>query len=217
MLLGVIVVALGSGSVLSHITGDGTFAETAARLAASERIYRVALSSVVIVSLVSILLAFALYVTLRPVNGLIALLAMIFNLADAFLGMLVRACSFVRLHLYLTARGADARSLAAEQLSNLLGTIAATTENIGGVVFGIASCLFFYLFLRSRYIPIILSALGLVASVVWTAMYFANLIWPEHHALFLDICFPLMAVAEIVTGLYLVVFAVRKMPKALAA
>jgi hypothetical protein len=63
LFLGAILVALGGRSVLSHIAGTGTFAETAARIAASERLYRLALSSVVLVTLSSALLAFSLYVS----------------------------------------------------------------------------------------------------------------------------------------------------------
>jgi hypothetical protein len=215
-LLGIILLAIGGGVILSNIAGNGTFAETAARIAASERLYRVALSSAVIVSLSSALLAFAFYVTLKPVNTLLAQLGMIFSLGDSFLAMVVRMCAFVRLHLYISARGAGAGSIKGEPLSDLLHTIAATTENIGGILFGIGSCLFFYLFFKSRYLPRLISALGLVASVIWTGLYFANLVFPEHHSLFQSIYFPPMALAEVATGFYLMLFAVSTKPTTLA-
>jgi hypothetical protein len=204
------VLALGSGVALSSIAGNGGFAVTATRIAASERWYRVALSCVVIVTLSSSLLAFALYVILNPVNGLLSQLGMIFSLADSFLGLIVRACSFVRLHLYLSSRDAGADLIPGEQLSNFVGTIAATTENIGGISFGIGSCLFFYLFFKSRFIPRMISLLGLPASVIWTVFYFAGLVFPQRHSLFQQICFPPMAIAEIVTGAYLLLFSVGK-------
>jgi hypothetical protein len=211
-----ITIAIGAGAMLSNIAGNGTFSETAARIAASERLYRAALSSVVIVTLSSALLAFALYVTLKPVNSLLAQLGMIFSLGDSFLALVVRMCSFVRLHLYISARGAGAGSITAEPLSDLVRTIAGTIENIGGISFGIGSCFFFYLFFKSRYIPRVISALGFVASVIWTGLYFANLVFPEHHALFQYICFPPMAFAEVVTGFYLMLFALGADPKTLA-
>ncbi len=217
LLLGAIFVALGSGSVVSHIAGNGTFAETAARIAASERLYRLALSSVVIVTLSSALLAFALYATLKPVNSLLAQLAMIFSLGDSFLALTVRMSGFVRLHLYISAHNAGAGSIHAEIFADLIRSIANTTENMGGIAFGIGTCLFFYLFLKSRYIPSVISWLGLVASVIWTGLYFANLIFPEQHALFQYICLPPMALAEIVTGIYMVLFAVGTRRKTLAA
>jgi hypothetical protein len=210
LMLGAIVIALGGGAILSNIAGNGNFAETAARIAASERLYRVALSSVLIVSLSSTLLAFALYVTLKPVNSLLAQLGMIFAFGDSFLALIVRMCSFVRLHLYTSAPGAGAGSISGELLSDLIRTIAGTTENIGGISFGIGSCVFFYLFFTSRYIPRMISVLGLFASVIWTVLYFASLVFPERHALLQYICFPPMALAEVVTGFYLMLFAVGK-------
>jgi hypothetical protein len=215
LLVGAIIIAFGGGAILSHIAGNGTFAETVARIAASERLYRVALSSVVLVTLSSTLLAFALYVTLKPVNSLLAQLGMIFSLGDSFLAMIVRMCSFVRLHLYISARGAG--SITSELLSDLIRTIAGSTENIGGISFGIGSFLFFYLFFTSRYIPRVISAFGFVASVIWTGLYFASLIFPERHSLLQYICFPPLAVAEVATGFYLMLFAVGTVSKTPAA
>src|ERR1700691_2444135 len=139
--IGEIIIALGSGIILSHIAGSGTFAETAKRIAASEHLYRVLLSSVVIVSLSSAVLAFALYATLKPVNSLLAQLAMIFSLGDSFLALVVRMCSFVRVHLYISAETAGAGTVVTETFADLLRNIAGTTENIGGIFFRIGSLL----------------------------------------------------------------------------
>jgi hypothetical protein len=118
LMLGAIVIAIGGGAILSDIAGNGNFAETAARIGASERLYRLALSSVLIVTLSSTLLAFALYVTLKPVNSLLAQLGMIFTLGDSFLALIVRMCSFVRLHLNISVPG-GAGSIPGERLSDL--------------------------------------------------------------------------------------------------
>jgi hypothetical protein len=209
LFLAEIILAFGSGFILDRIAGNGTFAETANRIAASEHLYRAGLSIVVIVTLSSAVLAFALYATLRPVNRLLAQLAMIFSLGDSFLAMVVRMSSFVRLDLYTSAQNAAGGTISAEALSDLMRSIAGVTENIGGISFGIGSLLFFYLFYKSRYIPRVLSALGLAASVIWTCLYFATLVFPERHALFQYICLPPMALADVITGLYLMLFAVR--------
>jgi hypothetical protein len=209
LLLAVIVIALGSGVVLSRVAGSGTFAETARRVAASEHLYRAALSAAVIVSLGSALLAFALYATLRPVNRLLAQLAMIFTLEDSFLALVVRMCAFVRVHLYLSAQSAGVQPIPAESLADLMRRIADTTENLGGICFGIGSFLFFYLFFQSRYIPRVLAALGLCASAIWTSLYFTNLIFPEQHAVFQYICFLPMVLAEVSTGFYLLLFSIK--------
>ena len=205
-----IIIGLGGALLLSRIEGNGTFAETAKRIAESERLYRVVLSSAVNVPLSAALLAFALYVTLKPVNSFLAQLAMIFNLLDASLGCVVRICDFVKLHLYTSSQLVGAGTISMQVLTDLMRSIAGTTENIGGIFFGIGLLLFFYLFFKSRYIPRILSAVGLFASVIWIGLYFAKLVFPEHRAVFRYICFPPMLVADVATGFWLMVFAVKE-------
>ena len=209
LFLAVIAFALAGGSIISHVAGGGTFAQRAARIAESEHLYRVGLSMVLIVSLGSALLAFSLYATLRPVNSLLAQLAMIFTLEDSFLALIVRMCGFVRVHLYASAQTAEAGITAVQASSDLMSSIADITENLGGICFGIGLLIFFYLFLRSRYIPRVLSALGLFGSVVWIALYFASLIFPQQHELFQHISFPAMSLADVITGFYLLLFSGR--------
>ena len=209
LFLAVIMVAFAGGFILSRITGSGTFAERATRIATSEHLYRAGLSMIVIVSLGSTLLAFSLYATLRGVNSLLAQLALIFALQDSFLALIVRMCGFVRVHLYASARTIGAGTRVVQILSDLVSSIADITENLGGICFGIGLLIFFYLFFKSRYIPRTVSALGLFASVVWIVLYFANLIYPQYHELFRRISFPPMGLADVITGIYLTVFAVR--------
>ena len=165
LFLAEIILALGSGFILDHIAGSGSFAETGKRIAASEHLYRAALSTVLIVTLSSTVLAFALYATLNAVHRLLAQLALIFSLGDSFLAMVVRMCSFVRVHLYMSAQNGD-WTINAEAFSDLMRSIAGTTENIGGIAFGIGSLLFFYLFFKSNYIPRALSGVGVGASAI---------------------------------------------------
>jgi hypothetical protein len=206
VLLAEIVLAVGAGLLLSRIEGGGTPAEIARRIAASEHLYRAALSVVVLVTLGSAVLAFALYVTLRPINPLLAQLAMIFSLGDSFLALVVRTCSFVRVHLYTSAQNAG---LPWEAFSGLMRSIGSLAENIGGISFGIGSVLFFHLFFKSDYIPRVLSGFGLAAAMVWTALYFASLVFPAERSSLMRICLPLMALAEVATAFYLVRFAAR--------
>ena len=210
LLLWLIINGLGGTLIYSRIVGSGTFAETAKRIAASERLYRVALSSEVIETLSAVLLAFALYATLKPVNNLLAQLAMIFNLEDSILAWVVRMFRFLRLDLYTSSQSVGASgTIPSQPLVDLTRRMAGAAENVGGICFGIGSLLFFYLFFKSRYIPKILSALGLSASVIWTGLYFANLVYPEWRIAFQYICWPLMVVADVATGFWLMLFAVK--------
>src|SRR5262249_12050757 len=134
---------------------------------------------------------------------------MIFWLQDTCLAGVVQMCGFMRLNLYTSFQTVGPGTVSAAALADLMRSIARTTENIGGISFGIALFLFFYLFFRSRYIPRILSAFGLVAAVLWIGLYFATLVFPEHRSVFqLYICFPLIGLVNVATGVWLALFAV---------
>jgi hypothetical protein len=87
-------------------------------------------------------------------------------------------------------------------LVDLAGKAGNATVIIGSLFFSIGSLLFFFVFLKSRYIPRILSAFGVFASVVVTIMCFGNLIFPEYSGRLLYGWAP-MAVAEVTTGFWL--------------
>jgi hypothetical protein len=210
--LAAIIFAFSGGDILSRVAGSGTFEEIAHRVAAGERLYRVGLSLQLLGILSGAMLFFALYATLKPVNSLLAQLAMILCLMDSPLGLLVRMCGFVRLQLYTSARQLGAGILPTQALSDLMRQIAIATENIGGIFFGMGLLLFFHLFWESRYIPRILSGLGVVGSAIWVAMYLASLIFPERRGLFMLICYAPGALALVVTGLWLVVFTIKTRP-----
>lgn len=130
-------------------------------------------------TLSSTLLAFALYATLRPINRPLAQLALIFSRNDSFLALIVRMGGFARMHLYVSAQTTGVGPVAAQPLVDLMRTIGSTTENSVAFVLASAQPCSFYLFFKSRYIPRFLPTLGVCASVIWTGLYLANLIFPK--------------------------------------
>jgi hypothetical protein len=209
LFLWLIITGLAGMLTISHIAGSGPVAETARRVAASQRLYRVALCSELIETLSELLLAFALYVTLRPVDKFLAQLAMYWRVAESFIGVVGVIFGFVKLRLYLSPQSTAA--LGADQsqaFMDLLRQVGIASYNIGAMCFSIGSLLFFYLFYKSRYIPRVLSAIGVFASVLVTIICFGSLIFPEYTAQ-LQYGWAPMAIAEVATGLWLMVFAVR--------
>jgi len=213
LFLWLIITGLDGTLIISHIVGSGTFAETAKRVVASEHLYRVALCSELIETLSAVLLAFALYVTLKPVDKLLAQIAMYWRLGESFIGGAGMIFGFVKLGLYtspqsLGALGTD-QSQALVDLTRHAGFAA---YNISAIFFSIGSILFSYLFFKSRYIPRILSAFGVFASVMVTIMCFASLIFPERAAT-LQYGWAPMAIAEVTTGFWLMFKAVSVRPR----
>lgn len=212
LLLWLIITGLAGAITVSSIAGSGTFIEVAQRIAASERLYRVALSSELIETMSAALLAFALYATLKPVDKLLAQMAMYWRLGESFIGGAGMISGFVKLRLYtspqsIAALGADQSQV----LVDLTRSAGVASYNISAIFFSLGSILFFYLFFRSRYIPRILSVLGLVASVLVPVICFGSLIFPEYAAR-LQYGWAPMAVAEVATGFWLMVFAVKTQP-----
>jgi Domain of unknown function (DUF4386) len=209
LFLWLIITGLAGMLTISRIVGSGTFAETAKRVIASERLYRVALSSELIETLSTILLAFALYVTLKPVDKLLAQMAMYWRLGESFIGGVGMIIGFVRLGLYTSPPSVGA--LGPDQTQALVALTrhaGSASYNISAIFFSIGSILFFYLFFKSRYIPWVLSALGVLASVIVTIICFGNLIFPEYTAR-LQYGWAPMALAEVATGIWLMLFAVK--------
>lgn len=162
-------------------------------------------------SLSAVLLAFALYVTLKPVDNLLAQIAMYFRLGESFIGGVMMIFSFLTLPLYSPLQ--SFRALGTDQSQALVGLTrhaASVAYDISAIFFSVGSTLFFYLFFKSRYIPRSLSEFGVFASVIVTIICFASLIFPEHAAT-LQYGWAPIAIAEIITGCWLM-FAVKIPP-----
>ena len=209
LFLWLIITGLSGLIISSRIAGSGPFAETANRVVASEHLYRLALCFELIETMSAALLAFALYVTLQPVNKFLAQFAMYCRLGESFIGGASMIFSFFRLGLYGSSQAAG--GLGADQLQALVGAMriaGSASVNICAIFFSIGSTVFFYLFFKSGYIPRILSAFGVFASIVVTIMCFGSLIFPEHAAT-LQYGWAPMAIAEVTTGFWLMLFAVK--------
>ncbi|MBZ5570004.1 MAG: DUF4386 domain-containing protein [Acidobacteriia bacterium] len=209
LFLWLVITGLAGMLTISRIVGSGDFATKAKRVVASEHLYRLALSSELIETLSALLLAFALYATLKPVDRLLAQIAMYWRLGESFIGGVGIIVGFARLGLYTSPQSVG--TLGADQTRALVALTrdaGSAAYNISAIFFSIGSILFFYLFFKSRYIPRILSAFGVFASVVVTVICFGSLIFPECAATFQYGWAP-MAIAEVTTGLWLMVFAVK--------
>lgn len=204
------LIATGVAGLLttSHIMGSGTFAETAQRVVASERLYRLALCSALVETLSAALLGFALYVTLRPVDSFLAQLGMYWRLGEAFIGCVGIIFGFAKLRVYTSPLMAGSEADQAQALLDLARHAGTATFNITALCFSIGSVIFFYLFLKSRYIPRSLSAFGVFASVLVTMICFGGLIFPEYAGK-LQYGWAPMAIAEVITGVWLMLFSVK--------
>jgi hypothetical protein len=189
--------------VTARFRVPGDFVETAHRIAGSEMLYRVGLSSGLVASLCIVLLAMGLYVAVKPLDHDLALLALVFRLLEAMVVGGQAVLGFVALRLYMSAG-----SLAAfdgKQLSMFV-TLHSTADRVAfnslAVFFGVGSILFFYLFFQSTYIPRLLAGFGLFGSLLLPIVGFGSFIWPQH-AQTLQLGWAPIGIAEILVGLWL--------------
>jgi len=192
---------------------SGNFAETAHKIVGNELLYRIGLSSFLVGSLCTVFLAIGLYGAVKPVNNNLALLALVFRLVEATLCGVLSICSFVVLKLYVGPGSMNAFD--AQQLSvivNLSSDAGSAGFNIAAIFFSMGSILFFCLFLKSNYIPKVLSALGLFGSVLVPIVCFGSLIVPKYAGKLQFGWLP-VAVAEVLVGLWLLFKGVKTGPR----
>ena len=99
-----------------------------------------------------------------------------YTAAFGFLGAGALIFSFFRLGLYTSQQSAFAADQS-QALASLTRQVGSASVNIGATFFSIGAILFFYLFFESGYIPRILSAFGVFASIVVTIICLGSLIF----------------------------------------
>ena len=198
-----------SGLVItSSIEGGGGFGQTVRDVVASQGLYRLGLCLALIGSISTILLAIGLYVTLKPVDGNLAMTALLFRTAEAVVGAVGIVGAFAVLQIYLEASHTGAFN--PDQLRDLIvmHPLGASTT-IAAIFFSTGSTIFFYLFLKTHYIPRLLSAIGVFASVLYLAIWFTGLVAPGAPGLIQVLGSVPILIAEVSTGLWLLIAGIR--------
>jgi len=177
-------IAVGDSFSIFFRMVTGNAAETARNILAHETLFRIGIAGYLLYCVAFVVLTTALYVTLKPVNGLVALLAAFWRLIWVlmWLGMVINLFDALRL-----LRNADlARAFEPERLqtlasfilgagSDFVGFAGAEYYYVGLLFCGLASTLCACLWFKSRYIPRALAAYGVVSCafcVMCTVVYF---------------------------------------------
>jgi len=199
----------------SGIEKSGNFIDSSHRIASSVHVYRIGVSVQLTTMLLALWLAISLYVALRPANRNLALAALSFRLSEVVLGATWIVLQFLSSSVHVAADHAGMFSMGQlSELSELISQASANSLNVSAIFMGIGSAIFFYLFLRSGYIPRVLSGLGIFASLLVIAACFAKLILPEYTST-LDLAFIPTGLSEVITGLWLMVKGLNQKSQAL--
>ncbi len=192
----------------SAIKGGGSFIDAAHHIQAAEGLYRIGLLCGLIGTMTTVLLAVGLYVTVRPVDANLALTALVFRIVETAIGGVGAVSAFANLQVYLAANHSNA--LDASQLAALVDlTSGGSGFSIPAIFFCVGSTIFFYLFLRSKYIPKILAEWGVFASVLYLLVFVVSLIAPQASGTLIAIGSIPILIAELTTGLWLLIRGIR--------
>jgi hypothetical protein len=204
-LLAVAIVVFGNYVLLRPLIVPRDAAETARNIMANPTQTRLALICFLLYSANVVVLLTALYVILRPVNRILALLGAVFRLVFAVLWLLATLNLLGALRLlgnapYLQVFQPDyVQALARLQ-------IAANFDDyyIGLPFFGLAATICAYLWLKSGYIPKALAVFGMISSAWCVICAFVFLAFPTFNKVVNDYIFDTpMAVFELVVSVWL--------------
>jgi len=205
-------------SIRGRLIVRGDAAQTAKNIVASERLFRIGIASDLITVAGVIILVWALYVVLKPINRNGALLAVFLRLVENTI-LAVTTVNLLAALVFLS--GADyLRAFDAQQLQALayasLRLYGALYE-VGFVFLGLGSTVFGYLWFKSRYIPRALAALGIFGSLLFAIATLAIIIFPGWAAVVVPAYWVPMGVFEITLGLWLLVKGIQAPVRQLAA
>ncbi len=208
---------IGGVVILARVSGTGGFLSTAHNISASEALYRIGICCGLAGILSTVLLAAGLYVTVKPVDANLAITALLFRLVEVAIAGVAIVLAFATLQIYLDANRTspfDANQLAAlADLSSLLSVAPTGIATVVSVIFfSVGSAIFFYLFLKSAYIPRILAAGGIFASLFCLITFVASLVVVQYSGQLLGIGGLPIGIAEIATGLWLLIRGIKTQP-----
>ena len=175
MYLFIIITSLLIGIFIdAELIVPGNDAATFNNIMANELLFRIGIASGLIVGASIVVLALALYVILKPVNKNLALLALLWRLAEAILGVVTVLIGFIVLLLL------DVTVFTTEQLQALVGLfldVRTAGIFIVTIFVSLGTIVFFYLFFKSRYIPRILAAWGIFSFSLALLYSFVNILF----------------------------------------
>lgn len=165
--------------VRGRLMVPGDAAKTAQNILGHEQLFRFSIAGDLFIYTGVIVLVWALYVVLRPVNRSLALLAVLFRLAENAILCAGTVNAMIALRLlkggeYL--KGFEPAQL--EGMARLALSAQGLTMNVGFILLGLGSTVFAYLFLKSRYIPKGLAVLGIFASLLLALVTLLIIVWP---------------------------------------
>ena len=187
--------------------GDPT--KTAENIMASEQLFRLSIAGDLITYILVMVLTWAFYVLLRPVNRHLALLGAFFRLSELAVLCIATVNSLVVLRLLSGA--AYLKTFDPNQLHSLVMLSYHTQGQgmmVGFILLGLGSAVFAYLLMRSRYVPKGLAILGVFSSLLLALGSLAIIVFPALGAIGMSYMMP-MGLYEVGLGFWLLIKGIK--------
>ena len=203
----VFVASLISTQLLASVVGSGSISEMLVNISANLTPIRISILVGLVTSAGIVVLAILLYVVLHKQNKTIALVALGWWLAEAILLAVskIGLIALIPLSLEFVGVGAPSTSHFQSLGDFLYSGVYLKGDEIHMLFYSLGGVLWFYLFYISRYIPRVLSILGLVIESVGLIGMVLLLIAVNVNML---VFYPI-AVLELAVGLWLMVKGIR--------
>jgi hypothetical protein len=198
--------------VLPIFTVTGNVMATVNNIIANEWLFRIGITYELVAAIVSILLSMVLYILFKPINKNLALLALFLKLAEAIVVTIKVLFSLIALQM-LNGR-ANLTLFESEKMQDLVGLFLNACNNgslISMVFLGMGFTLFNYLFFKSKYIPGILSGLGILSYSLIFIYGFINILAPDYATVLIikAICWAPSCLFELTIGLWLLLKGIK--------
>ena len=205
--LAIVVAAfLYGGLVESQLIVRGDDAVTAANILANPLRFRLGIVLVFTIYASVVVASWALFIVLRDVHENLALLALLFRMAEAIVGAATILTSFAAWYL-LSAEGA-ASAFAPDELQALAGRlldVRAAGLDVVLLLIGIGATLFCYLLFKSRYIPRLLAGWGIFTYLSMVFLGLVSILIPDHPLILETVLYSAGGAFELIFGLWLLI------------
>ena len=202
----------GQSYVRDRLIIRGDALQTAHNIIGAERLFRLSIAGDLITYTGVLVLVWAFYVMVRPVGRYLALLAVLFRVAETAVLCVATVCSLVVLKLLSGASYLKVFDLGQlNALATLVLNIQGLAMNVGFILLGLGSSVFACLLLKSRYVPKLLAGWGIFSSLLMAVGTLAIIVVPGLGAVGITYMMP-MGLYEVGLGLWLLLKGLQTAP-----
>ncbi len=203
----VVTIMLGIFSVSyidSNILVPGNNAATVDNIMNNELRFRISIASEFIMYALVVLLSHALYVILKTVNRNLALLALLWRIGEAIIGVGITVLTGLIPLLLLNGETAFENDQL-QALTGLFLKLRSAGLDVVLIFIGMGGALFFYIFFSSKYVPRILATWGMITYLSLLILSLVSILTPNFPESVKMIFYAPGGLFEIVFGFWLLI------------